>query len=568
MKVINNLFENEKNLTVEIVRKELNGMKNSQPPKSPTFIINQQNVKDRITQKLSDCDKGWDFAHVVLTGRVGGGKTHFLNWIESRLKDQGDYYIVKFQVQETNIVKYSFVRMIASKLFQLYFSDFSLAFNRLIADANIKTDLDKDTIISKICEKFEIGSSLATVLYTIYKGGDKSSAAIRILGASHGRTEITKVGIKELNNSDYINIIQFFIKYKPKEGFLLILLDEFEHAFSALTTAARRNFFISYKEFIDKVISFEPPAVALITSVTEQYEGNLKEEVSKREYAIWTRLEHHVLELSEFKPSNVNDFEELFLELAVRYKKGYEYDIGIDYPKEMKKQFLDYLGGNTTHAISYRDAISNMLKIMDDLRLKDKTLADYQKNRIDSDIPIDDFVNIESLPIVKTDEERILEEVNAQWQKAHHNQRPGLIKSSLEKLFSDSQYEIVRFKEEFGIEELASILYVRKSGSKKLIYIATASNPKSLGNKFQKCLEFKDELSNINDDEFKTVFIYQKEAETETIIKYQNNHPDIISLSLEHSELLNLLAYNKANTEALKNRLFNKMEIFTNNLFY
>ncbi|MCK0473756.1 hypothetical protein [Halalkalibacter sp. APA_J-10(15)] len=562
---IEKLFRNEEDLSVPTVRKELTGMKNSQPPQSPTFIINQQVVKDRITQKLLDCDSGWDFAHIVLTGRVGGGKTHFLNWIESRLKDQGNYYTMKFQVQETNVVKYSFVRMVVSKLFQLHFSDFTSCFKQLVNNMTITESQDRDTDISIISEKLGVSSNLATLFFTIYKGENKSSAAMRVLGASHGRTEISKLGIRELNNTDYINIIHFFVKGKKKEGFLLILLDEFEHAFSALTTAARRNFYISYKEFIDKVISFEPPSVALITSVTEQYEGNLKEAVSKGEFALWTRLEHHVLELSEFNPSDVHEFEELFHELAVRYQKGYGYDVGLEYAKEMKKQFYAYLG-DTTQAISYRDAISNMLKIMDDLRLKGKNLSDFQKEKQVSSNLIDNIVDIKTPPNVKTDEERILDEVSAQWQKAHHNQRPGLIKSSLEKIFSDLNYQIVRFKTEFGLEELASVLYIRENINEKLIYIATASNPKSLGNKFQRCLNFKDELSEVGkESEFATVFVYQKEAETETVLNYFRNHPDIINVPLDQNELLNLLAYSNANTNALKKKLSTKFERFVSN---
>lgn len=564
---IKNLFMNEKDLSVSSIRKELTGMKNSQPPQSPTFIINQQMVKEKITQKLLDCDSGWNFSHIVLTGRVGGGKTHFLNWIESRLTYLGNYYTVKFQVQETNVVKYSFVRMVVSKLFQIYFSDFTSCFKQLAEDITINESQDRDTDISIISERLGVSSNLATLLYTIYKGENKSSAAMRVLGASHGRTEINKLGIRELNNTDYIKIIHFFIKRKKKEGFLLILLDEFEHAFSALTTAARRNFYISYKEFIDKVVNFEPPSVALITSVTEQYKGNLKEAVSKGEIALWTRLEHHVLELSEFNPSDVDEFEELFHELAIRYKKGYEYDVGLEYAKEMKKQFFAYLG-DTTQAISYRDAISNMLKIMDDLRLKGMNLSDFQKEKQNSANlrEVSNFIDIETPPNVKTDEERILDEVRAQWQKAHHNQRPGLIKSSLEKVFLDLNYQIVRFKTEFGVEELASVLYIRRKIDEKLIYIATATNPKSLGNKFQKCLSFKDELLEFGkESEFTTVFVYQKEAETETVLNYFRNHPDIINVPLEQNELLNLLAYSNANTDALKNKLLTKFNRFVSN---
>ncbi|KAB2481420.1 BREX system ATP-binding domain-containing protein [Bacillus cereus] len=546
------LFENEGDLSADVIRRELSGMRNTEPPERPTFIINQQNVKDVIAQKFSDCYEGFGFSHVVLTGKIGGGKTHFLNWIESRLKKQGEFYTIKFQVQETNIVKYSLVRMIVAKVFQNYYTDFSSAFTDFTKNIQIEKNDNRDVIISKICEEFDITSNLAILFYALYEQNDKSSAALRIIGASHGRTEIQRLKIKELNDNDYIKIIEMFLNHKSRSGFLLILLDEFEHAFSSLTVNARNKFFVSYKEFIGKAIQFNQPSVALITSVTEQYEGNLESAVSKNEQALWTRLKPQITELLEFNPTNNEEFMELFMHLSTRYKVAYKYDIGEDYPQEMKKYFLDYIGGRSTQAISYRDAISNMIKIMDELRMRKKSLGDIREEKSKE---IENYLVLKSDPTIKTDKERILEEVSAQWRDAHHNKKPGLIKSALEKIYVDSNYNLVRLKD-YDIEETSALLCVENREKIGYIYISTAATPKSLADKFQKCLDVKDRISSkINDREFDAIFIYLQSAETASVRSLFRAYPDVKTVSLELNELYNILAYSRANTEILKGNI-------------
>lgn len=49
----------------------------------------------------------------------------------------------------------------------------------------------------------------------------------------------------------------------------------------------------------------------------------------------------------------------------------------------MRKRFLERLGGDTAQPISYRDAILNMLGIMDDLRMNKQTLEISTDTRIE-----------------------------------------------------------------------------------------------------------------------------------------------------------------------------------------
>ncbi|PEM13357.1 hypothetical protein COI51_21750 [Bacillus toyonensis] len=537
---IENLFANETNLEKKMVIKEINGMKNSQPPEKPTFIINQNETKSRLTQKLTDCMHGYGFEHIVLTGKVGGGKTHFLNWIESRMNENGNFYMVKFQVQETSTVKHSFVKMIVSKIFQQYYEDFTYAMNLLAKEFEGELAGEQDQVIGILCNRYRVSSDLARLLYAVCAKTKKESAAIRVMGASHGRTELSRLGIKNLTDSDYIKIIQFFLQHKKKDGYLLVLLDEFEHAYLSLTPAARRNFFTSYKAFIDEAVRFDPASLVLVTSVTEQYEGHLQEKVGSAELALWSRIQHQVNALSEFSPANLSEFKELFNELSVRYKVAYDYDIYAKNELEMRKRFLERLGGDTAQPISYRDAILNMLGIMDDLRMNKQTLEISTDTRIEY--------------------EKMIQEAKKQWEDAHHNAKTGIIKSSLEKLLMELGYEKLHLKDELG-----SVLFVSNLGTRKLLYISTVSNSKSLATSIDKCIKYKDNLSS-KDDDFETIFIYQKQWETKAIAQMLSLHPDIHGLAITELELYNLFAYKNVKDEVSKEKMVSELERVINDI--
>ncbi|MDM5250810.1 hypothetical protein [Lysinibacillus sp. G4S2] len=536
---IENLFKNEKPSEKRLIIKEINGMKNSQPPANPTFIVNQQEIKQRITQRFLDCLDGHGFQQIVLTAKFGGGKTHFLNWLESRIGENENFYMVSFQVQESSVVKYSFIKMIVSKLFQSYYEDFNEALKHLVLDFSEGIIGEQDEVIGKLCTKYSISNDLAKLLFEIQQNTKKKNAAIRILGASHGRTEIVKLGIRNLADRDYINVIEFFLKYKTREGFLLILLDEFEHSYLALTPAARRNFFTSYKAYIDKAVQFDPGEVALLTAVTEQSEGLLREKMDGEESAIWTRIKHHINTLSEFNPANQEEFSELFTELAERYNVAYSYNINTNNESEMRKRFFERLGGVTSQSMSYREAIQTMLLIMDDLRMNKQTLGVSKDDRLEF--------------------EQFIQNSKKQWESAHHNAKPGLLKSGFEELLLEFNFERVNIDNEIG-----ATLYVEKEKEKRLLYISTATNGKALLNNLSKCIKYKDILS--ERENLKTIFIYEKKIESESVIQMGNLNRDIYMLPITEMELYTLLSYKSAKEHNLTEELMINLDSVINKL--
>lgn len=79
LKYINEMFNDidRECITPNDSLKEINSMKNTQPPENPTFILNQSQAKERIRNKFISSYRETTFAQVLLSGLVGDGKTHF-----------------------------------------------------------------------------------------------------------------------------------------------------------------------------------------------------------------------------------------------------------------------------------------------------------------------------------------------------------------------------------------------------------------------------------------------------------------------------------------------------------
>lgn len=537
---LSHFFEDLNDLDLESSIKEISALKNSQPPHKPTFIINQKKIRQQLTQKFEDCLNGLGFEHIVISGRVGGGKTHFLNWIESRMEENGNFYMVKFQAQETSTFKYNFIKTIIAKLFQIYAEDFRFVFLNLVSNITIKEKVDEYTNIEDIRTKYKVSDDLARLIYN-FKIEKEQSAILRILGASHGKTEINKLKIKSLSDTDYKHILQFFIQYKQKKGYLLILLDEFEHAYIELTPAARRNFFKTYKSFIDEVPKFNPSSLMLITSVTEQYAGSLKSNIEKEESALWSRMGNKVISLQEFNPSIQEEFNELFERLTIRYRKAHGEDVNTIQNSEIRKRFFEQLGESTSQAISYRTAILTMLQIMDDLRMNKSVVSEVEEEQR-----------------INNETNKILQRAINTWQDAHHNSKPGMLKTSLEALLEQLNYTRIDLN-----DERASVLYASKEGYEKLFFIATVANSKALANSIDKCIEYRDKLS-IEKESFETIFIYQKQLESKTIQKIFDLYPDLHPIAIDENELYNLLAFKELSNLTPEHKIVHELKDIIN----
>lgn len=547
VKYVENLFNDQKESDEMLYRKEINAMRYTQPPEEPTFIVNQEEIKQIIKQKLTDTVNAQMFSHIVITGDAGAGKTHFLNWLGSHFSKSTEFYSIKFKVEETSQVKYNFNCMIVEELFVKYEIDFSNIIKKFMQENINDSEAEEDRKIENLSKKLN-SYALARVLYQFIYNEKFSSAAKRVLQSCFTSGDLLKLKIKRLTSEDYLDLIRVFLKYKSNKGCLLVMLDEFEHSYLALKPAMRRDFLQSYKSFINQLPVFAVSPLALFTATTEQYEGQLRNGIDRLDRALWSRMSSQVVALKSFNPTETAGFNKLFCELVKRYKVVYQYDIGIHGALEMRKKLLENLGGNSTQSRSYREIVSTMIKIMDDMRRQNEKFSE-KKERLELNFEDFSFANDSRYKDLIMNAEK-------QWLSTspQGGGRSGLIKSGLEEIVKFNGNKIAKVP--YIASQTPSMLYVvSKDGKEKLFYIAVDGK---ISLKLRNCIKQKEEIQSSQDKKFTTYFIYKKVG---VDIKGElDENPDIISIDLNNI-IYDLLAFTEAQQdEQLKNEALNKLQ--------
>jgi len=571
---IDNLFKDYKieNLSKENCLLEISAMRNTQPPEQPTFFLNQQDAKDRIKFKLREALSRDTFSCIVLKGVVGDGKTHFLNHIYSHVKKcQPHFFIVKLRVEETERFKRNFIKSVVAELFARYYYDFKLTFQRIASQLYLKNG-NNDDELSRIVKEINISVDLAKVLACIVTDSDNESAAMRILGNSYGKTELKKLKINDLTSADYVQILRLFSENCGDDKLLIIILDEFEHAYG-LSKMAKTVFFQSFKQFYDEAAP-NYKRTSFIAAFTEQYaKGNKKEE--NIETAMWTRLEPSIIELESFKPTHEN-LEMLSRHIAIRYQKAYDIELVSEKVlKDLSRMLLKKLG--TTHAINYRKAVSSLINMLDDIREQKKSLNNriVESQQKDSLEQLDLFSwNYENTSENETNESTIEDNFNnlevnykdlvsnarIDWESTDTKLKKSKLKSALEEYLKAQKFRLSKVTE---YPDDISRIEALKSGELPFIFcISTSKSGKSLVAKFDDCLKMKDSLLvNAYATNVKVCFVYFFESRNNSLINSMNLHPEIIDISIEESSLFDLLALRLVNgQELLKEILIDKLE--------
>jgi hypothetical protein len=577
LKHINEMFNdiNREFLVREECLLELNSMRNTQPPEKPTFILNQKDVKGKIINKFTSSYREEIFAHVLLSGLIGDGKTHFINRIFTHYKNENNF-IIKFRVEDTERTNFNFVKMILSELFSQYYLDFKYGLHNIINKFpyNNKPDSEED-ILSYYRREFFISDQLSQVLYKMKTQINLEGPILRILGASHGKTELKKLQIDNgLNTEDYLDILRLFVLNKTRKGQFIIMLDEFEHAHVSLKPTAKKSFFQGYKRFIDAVTSSnEYKQLTLVTAITEQYEGELKNSLNKDETALWSRLEPNLVRLSSFVLST-EELNQLLSELSYRYEKAY--DIHFDQEdykniyKALRRKFRE------SQPRSYRSVVSTILYIMDEIRYGTYNLEEFtnsEKKQSESKEFIEDGVEsefnlfsyldqLEADPKLdnnkdNSDFKELIEAVKSDWKTSKHR-KVSKIKTSLEIALLEKGYKIGG-----GIKS-ASVLNFYKGNQNNILFVTYSSKSRSTTESFNTFLSYIDSLDEELKESSRYYFLYPAEYLSNGLnIKFEK-HPNIKGVSIELSELYFLLGLRIVESEDMKLRLINNLKNFYN----
>ncbi|MNO34836.1 Archaeal ATPase [compost metagenome] len=569
---IDKLFEdyNTDNLTGENCIIEINAMRNTQPPEHPTFFLNQQDAKDQIRSKLKHSLREDAFSCIVLKGVIGDGKTHFLNHIYSHFKrNPNEFFIVKLRVEETERYKRNFIKTVVSEIFAKYYKEFRRAFFQISKSklpgslgSNIDDNLD---IIRK---ELDVSDELAKILHKLYANPELEAASIRVLGNSYGKTELKLLEVNELTSQDYLKVIQLFTNFSGEDTLLIIILDEFEHAYG-LPLGARNTFFQSFKQFYDMAGPLYK-RVSFIAAFTEQYaKGNKKEETI--ETAMWTRLEANTIELEPFRLTNDN-LKQLLNHLIIRYEKAYTYKITPEVFQEIPKLLLRRL--EVTHAINYRKAVSNLIKILDDFRenrpyippKKPETAGQLELFSLNFE---NDLVLPPPTQVNQIDHpySMIISTARQDWDETNAKLKRSKFKSALERVLKEIGFSMTKLTDQ--PEDITRIEALKDNDYPVIFYISLAKSGGILVGKFDDCLKIKDSL---NPEEFlimpKFCFVYPYESRNKSLIESMKLHPEIIDMGIEESYLYDLLALRLVEDDELEKELLQRVTPLFENIAF
>lgn len=536
--------------------KELNSMKNTQPPENPTFILNQTQAKDKIKNKFIAAIKEETFTQVLLSGLVGDGKTHFINRIYTHFIENNGFYIIKFRVEDTERTENNFIKMILSEIFSKYYRDFKITFHHIVN--SIPSSMEKEEMLSCFREKLGVSDTLSNLFYSMRTLSDSEGPALRVLGSRNGKTELKKLDIEPLSSDDYLEVIKLFVTNKIRDGLFIIMLDEFEHAHISLKPNAKKGFFQSYKNFIDKVVieNNNYKKLVLVTAITEQYEGELKNGLTA-ETALWSRLEPNLVKLKSFLFIE-EEIYPLLIELSYRYNLAYDYLIDeLQFPqihKALRSKFKE------SHPRSYRAIVSSILNIMDDIRYGSFNLENYALAEDNIESKLEEEYTLFNLPeLVYTEPvvsyESLIELVKLDWKNSSTKIKISKLKTSIELALKEQGYGIssVDHQNVFGsyFNEKNNHIFIGYGDSKRIVT-----------EKFNQFLVYIDNLDEQERNNITPYFIYPIENCSEGLeLKFDNN-PNIVTVGIELTILYSLLALRLVEDKELKSQLKNNLKVF------
>ncbi|MEC1180492.1 hypothetical protein P9B03_18670 [Metasolibacillus meyeri] len=536
--------------------KELNSMKNTQPPENPTFILNQTQVKQKIKNKFIAANKEETFTQILLSGLVGDGKTHFINRIYAHFIENTRFYIIKFRVEDTERAEYNFIKMILSETFSKYYKDFKITFHNIVN--SIPSGMNKEEALSCFREKLGISDTLSNLLYNMQTSIEFEGPALRVLSSINGKTELKKLEIEPLSTDDYLDVLKLFVANKIRDGLFIIMLDEFEHAHISLKPNAKKGFFQSYKNFIDKVVmeNDKYKKMVLVTAITEQYEGELKNGLTA-ETALWSRLEPNLVKLKSFL-LNEEELNSLLVELSYRYNLAYDYLIDeLQFPqiiKALRSKFKE------SHPRSYRIIVSSILNIMDDIRYGSFNLENYALIEDNIKSKIEEEYDLFNLPILippepAIDYKSLIEQVKLDWQGTSKKLKNSKLKTSIEIALKECGY--IKFPID---HQSVSGLYFNDKHNH--IFIGYGDSKRMVTEKFNQFLMYLDNLDEQERNNIAPYFIYPMENCSEGLELKFNNHPNVVTVGIELTILYSLLALRLVENEDLKPQIRSNLKVF------
>lgn len=375
----NKIFEDRlKDLTMKEIGIELKHFEIGTAPESPSYLVNQDILKNKLIKKFSDffdSKKSSSMQIIYLRSHYGNGKSHFLKTIYSFFSNFENIIVKKVSIRQEEInLKLTILKGIGKKLIKEMVDFFVIPAYK---------DKSKILTMEKLKEDLDINSKLSLLLYEAVeavkeKNLEKQAKVIAILSGDYLDSYLNTFEIKkeDLGDDFYFEVIRLICKYLEKKNYYFILtLDEYEHIYYWKNEKFINSFFKDIKYFTDYLEVFKNLFFILAESETKETEINRNNLDRIIDPAYNSRKSIMTYQIE--KINSEEDIKNLFYMIKDRYEKHYEIKLD-DYVNEiLTKVFVDE---NIKNNPNYRSYTQTIMKILEDYK---EISQENKKTRID-----------------------------------------------------------------------------------------------------------------------------------------------------------------------------------------
>ena len=442
-------------LTMKELGIELKHFSMGTAPETPSFLVNQDELKKKITEKFCDffdINKAQGLEVMFLRSNYGNGKSHFIRTIYTFLSEYENVITrrVSLKQEETDLKK-KILESISQKVIK------ECATFLICSAEDDALSEEEAAVLMAVEEKYSIDANLAKLLYEAARSSDvvRQVQAIAILKGNYLSEYLKNFGCKkqELNSEFYYNVIKLVSIYLRKiDYYLVIVFDEYEHVFSWKSEKYRKNLYEDIKLFTDNIGTFGNMFFEFAESDSVDNESE-----SSDDPAFKSRKANLTYQIADI--SSETEVEKLFRMILKRYEKYYDVSFNA-YIDEMLQMVYDH--PMVREKTNYRGYTQVIMRVLDQFRNKPPKTKRVKKNN-------------DSNNQNKKMEEAVIDSIEKEkfdkWKKATSISKKTMLCEMLEEMIERSKESVVSKSKKQGE-------YVtQKNQLLKRYYVISTDNP-------------------------------------------------------------------------------------------
>lgn len=442
-------------LTMKELGIELKHFSMGTAPETPSFLVNQDELKKKITEKFCDffdINKAQGLEVMFLRSNYGNGKSHFIRTIYTFLSEYENVITrrVSLKQEETDLKK-KILESISQKVIK------ECATFLICSAEDDALSEEEAAVLMAVEEKYSIDANLAKLLYEAARSSDvvRQVQAIAILKGNYLSEYLKNFGCKkqELNSEFYYNVIKLVSIYLRKiDYYLVIVFDEYEHVFSWKSEKYRKNLYEDIKLFTDNIGTFGNMFFVFAESDSVDNESE-----SSDDPAFKSRKANLTYQIADI--SSETEVEKLFRMILKRYEKYYDVSFNA-YIDEMLQMVYDH--PMVREKTNYRGYTQVIMRVLDQFRNKPPKTKRVKKNN-DS--------NNQNKKMKEAVIDSIEKEKFDKWKKATSISKKTMLCEMLEEMIERSKESVVSKSKKQGE-------YVtQKNQLLKRYYVISTDNP-------------------------------------------------------------------------------------------